>query len=49
MIDTNLLWSRAINPLNGRIHKEPTVLGVALITAGLAALGYVALVLFAVL
>jgi len=27
MIDTNLLWSRAINPINGRIHKEPTVLG----------------------
>jgi hypothetical protein len=45
MIDTNLLWSRAINPINGRIHKEPTVLGCALIALGLAALGYVVLVL----
>jgi len=47
MIDTNLLWSRAINPINGRIHKEPTVLGCALIAIGLAALGYIVLVLFA--
>jgi hypothetical protein len=47
MIDTNLLWSRAINPINGRIHKEPTILGCALIVIGLIALGYVVLVLFA--
>jgi len=49
MIDTNLLWSRAINPINGRIHKEPTVLGCALIVAAALVIGYIVLVLFAFL
>lgn len=31
MIKENILWSRAIEPLSGKLHREPTVLGVALI------------------
>jgi hypothetical protein len=38
MIDSNLLWMRIINPTNGRLIKEPTVLGWLLIGAGLIAL-----------
>jgi hypothetical protein len=30
MLSQNLLWSRAINPGNGRVMREPTILGVIL-------------------
>jgi hypothetical protein len=49
MIDNNLLWSRVIDPISSGFRKEPTFLGVVLIALGLAAIGYVAIVLFAVL
>jgi hypothetical protein len=37
MLSENILWARAINPANGRILREPTILGVVLIAAGLFA------------
>ena len=53
MIDSNLLWARAIDPMTGRIVKQHTFLGAALtVIAGAIlafAIFYVAIVLFAVL
>jgi len=52
MIDNNILWSRAIG-MNGKIEKEPTLLGSAIIVIGgavvVAAVAYAILVLFSAL
>jgi type IV secretory pathway VirB3-like protein len=37
MLSENILWARAINPASGRLMREPTILGVVLIAAGLFA------------
>lgn len=33
MIKDNIFWSRAIDPFNGRLVKEPTMLGAVLLIA----------------
>jgi len=49
VINTNILWSRAIEPVSGKIQKKPTVLGCALILAGAFVAAYLIYVLFSVL
>lgn len=53
MIDTNILWSRAIDPISGKLHKEPTVIGSSLLIIGgsiaAVAVAYTLLVLFSAL
>ncbi len=34
MLNENILWARTINPVNGRIVREPTVLGAVLYVIG---------------
>ena len=37
MLKENILWSKMLNPVNGRVVTEPTVLGIIV----LAAIGFV--------
>lgn len=47
MIKDNILWSRVIEPMNGKLVKEPTFLGATLIvTVGTL---FFALVLYGIL
>lgn len=49
MIKESLLWTKAIDPMNTRIVKEPTVLGAILIVIGAFAAIYMVFTLIAFL